>query len=191
MWNTITGEALIALGANLPAKNSPPEATLVAALAALEQNGARITRRSRLWRTPAFPAGSGPDYVNAVAALTYSGSPAELLGLLHRIEADFGRERLVRWGGRVLDLDLLAIGEFVLPTPEAQDLWRGLLPEKQTTIAPEELILPHPRLQDRAFVLVPMAEVAPDWRHPRTGESVTEMLAALPEADRAAVHPLK
>ena len=62
--------------------------------------------------------------------------------------------------------------------------------DRQKTEAPEELILPHPRLQDRAFVLVPMADVAPDWRHPVLGETVTEMVAALPSEDVASVTPL-
>ena len=94
-----------------------------------------------------------------------------------------------RWAGRVLDLDLLAIGETILPDPGIQRQWQSLPPEDQARLAPDRLILPHPRLQDRAFVLVPLADVAPDWRHPLSGLSVDQMLQALPAEDVAAVVP--
>ena len=96
----------------------------------------------------------------------------------------------MRWGMRTLDLDLLALGDSVLPDVETQDQWRELSPDMQARTAPDRLILPHPRLQDRAFVLVPLADVAQDWKHPRTGLSVAQMLAALPPADVAEVKPL-
>jgi 2-amino-4-hydroxy-6-hydroxymethyldihydropteridine diphosphokinase len=137
---------------------------------------------SRFWQTPAFPAGSGPDYVNAAVALISRLSPVELLGELHRIEADLGRERKgPRWQARIIDLDLLAYGELVLPDSATHDAWRALPPERQAEAAPEGLVLPHPRLQDRGFVLAPLAEVAPGWRHPRLNRSVAQMLADLPE----------
>jgi 2-amino-4-hydroxy-6-hydroxymethyldihydropteridine diphosphokinase len=109
---------------------------------------------------------------------------------LHDIETRFGRRRAQRWGMRTLDIDLLAMGDSVLPDADTQDRWRNLPPDAQIGATPGELILPHPRLQDRAFVLVPLADVAPDWVHPRLGLTVRDMLAALPQADRDAVKPL-
>jgi 2-amino-4-hydroxy-6-hydroxymethyldihydropteridine diphosphokinase len=91
---------------------------------------------------------------------------------------------------RTLDIDLLAMGDSVLPDPATQDRWRDLAPEDQVRVTPDALVLPHPRLQDRAFVLVPLADVAPGWVHPRTGLSVREMLERLPAQDRDAVKPL-
>lgn len=91
---------------------------------------------------------------------------------------------------RTLDLDLIALGDAVLPDAATQAQWRGLDPEAQRRLAPDRLILPHPRLQDRSFVLVPLADVAPDWRHPVLGLTVREMLAARPVAERSEVVPL-
>lgn len=135
---------------------------------------------SGLYRTPAFPPGSGPDFVNAVIGLPWTGSADALLERLHRAEADAGRERRRRWAARVLDLDLLALGNTVLPDRQEWAEWYDLPPEAQQQAAPDRLILPHPRLTERAFVLVPFHDIAPEWRHPVTGLSVAQMLAALP-----------
>lgn len=185
-------EILIALGANLPHIKQPPAETLLAAVDALAEEGLILQTISRFYATPCFPAGSGPDYVNAAAALGVAEAcdVTSIMAALHRIEARFGRERAQRWGMRTLDIDLVAAGDMVLPDAETQDLWRDLAPEAQVRTTPDRLILPHPRLQDRAFVLVPLADVAPDWCHPRTGQTVQEMLAALPQADIAEVVPL-
>ena len=113
-----------------------------------------------------------------------------MLDRLHRIEAEFGRERVQRWGQRTLDLDLLACGDAMLPDDATHALWRDLAPEQRLIRAPDELILPHPRLHERAFVLVPLADIAPDWRHPALGLTVAEMLARLPQAERDAVRPI-
>jgi 2-amino-4-hydroxy-6-hydroxymethyldihydropteridine diphosphokinase len=184
--------ALVALGANLPFEGVPPEETLRQGLKALSKEGLAVLAVSRFFATPCFPAGAGPDYVNAAAVLEIGpeADATSTLAVLHRIEAQYGRKRETRWGMRTLDIDLLALGDSVLPNAETQDEWRDLDPALQARSAPDRLILPHPRLQDRAFVLVPLADVAPGWVHPRTGRSVAEMLAALPEADRAEVKAL-
>jgi 2-amino-4-hydroxy-6-hydroxymethyldihydropteridine diphosphokinase len=184
--------ALVAFGANLPLAGSDLRGTLLAAREALVAEGLTLLAFSHLFRTPAFPEGSGPDYLNAAAAFSVATqiSAEQVLAHLHAVEAKFGRRRDRRWGARVLDLDLLALDDLVLPDDATQDLWRALPPAEQAARAPKDLILPHPRLQDRAFVLVPLAEVAPDWRHPRTGLTVTQMLAALPPDDLASVTPL-
>ncbi len=185
--------ALIALGANLPHDKRLPAETLRAALRSLPGVGLEIEKLSRLYATPCFPAGAGPDYVNAAAAVRVpeGWGAADVLAALHDVEARFGRARAQRWGMRTLDLDLIALGDAVLPDPATLSDWMRLPAAAQIATTPDRLILPHPRLQDRAFVLVPLADVAPDWRHPISGRTVAEMLQALHPADRAAVIPLE
>jgi 2-amino-4-hydroxy-6-hydroxymethyldihydropteridine diphosphokinase len=180
---------LIALGANLPSGTGAPRATLEAALAALGDRGLRVVARSRWWRTPAWPRGSGPDYVNGAAVLEGVDDPAAVLGVLHAVEAGLGRRRHGRWEPRVCDLDLIASGARVLPDAATVAGWIAREGEERLAVPPG-LLLPHPRMQERGFVLAPLAEVAPDWRHPLLGLSVREMLAGLPAEARAGVERL-
>ncbi|HLJ63536.1 MAG TPA: 2-amino-4-hydroxy-6-hydroxymethyldihydropteridine diphosphokinase [Stellaceae bacterium] len=153
---------LIGLGANIPSAPSiPPQATLARALEALEEEGVRVLARSRWYRSAPVPISDQPWFINAVAAVATELSPAPLMALLHRIEARFGRVRRQRNEARPLDLDLLAYGTRV-ETGEGG------------------LILPHPRLENRAFVLLPLAEIAPEWRHPVSDAAISSLIAALP-----------
>lgn len=183
-------KVVVALGANLESRVGAPANTLSAALDALGDSHLTVHDVSRFYATPCFPAGAGPDYVNAAAVLSGSNDPADVLVVLHRIEADFGRARDRRWGGRTLDLDLIALGDSIRPNAATYHHWRNLTLSEQMTLIPNEIILPHPRLQDRAFVLIPLCDVAPDWRHPILGLTVRQMVDALPKADKSAVLPL-
>jgi 2-amino-4-hydroxy-6-hydroxymethyldihydropteridine diphosphokinase len=158
---------LVALGSNLShPQHGGPEAVLKAAIASLEANGMRVVERSNFYRTVPVPASDQPDFVNAVVTVDSAMEPTALLALLHRIEASFGRRRAVRNEARILDLDLLA--------------WN----DRVSTADP---LLPHPRMHERAFVLLPLRDVAPAWRHPISGKSVSELIADLPPAALAGV----
>lgn len=157
---------LIGLGANLPSLAGSPAESLEAALRILDRGPARIAARSRLYRSVAVSPIPQPDYVNAVARLETELGPSALLARLMEIEAEFGRKRRLRDEPRTLDLDILDYhGTVTIPKPEGAPGAGGLQ-------------LPHPRLATRAFVLLPLLEVAPDWRHPVTGESANALLAA-------------
>ncbi len=158
---------VIGLGANLSSERyGGPQAACEAALEALRAAGVAVRRRSRWYRSAPVPISDQPWFVNGVAELETDLPAADLLALLHRIERDMGRQRRVRDEARVIDLDLLIHGEGVSPP--------GAAP-----------VLPHPRLAQRAFVLLPLAELAPAWRHPETGRSVAEMVRDLPAGQQA------
>ena len=158
---------LIGLGANLEhPRYGPPWRTLEAALEALRESGVVILARSRWYRSAPVPPSDQPWFVNAVASVETSLSPAALLARLHEIEAQFGRSRRRRNEARVLDLDLLAYHDRVSAPGESP-------------------VLPHPRLAERAFVVLPLAEVAPDWRHPVSGLGVSELVGRLDPAETA------
>lgn len=160
----------IALGANIPSPAGPPEITLAAAAERLAALG-RIAARSSAYSTAPVGPANQPRFTNAVVALETQLSPRNLLATLLVIERDFGRKRDLRrpHGPRTLDLDLLFYGDLV--------------------IGMAGLELPHPHLAERAFVLVPLHEIAPSLRDPRSGRSVAQILQALalPGAHEAAV----
>lgn len=183
-------QALIAVGSNQATRWGDAEATVRAAISTLLDLEGNLLSVSAFYQTPCFPAGAGPDFVNAAAVLETPLSSDSLLAALHGIEADFGRERVQRWGPRTLDLDLIAYGSDVLPNRQVHQIWRDLPADQQGIQTPDQLILPHPRMQDRAFVLVPLAEIAPGWKHPIIGRTIRQMRDALTPADIRAVKPL-
>jgi 2-amino-4-hydroxy-6-hydroxymethyldihydropteridine diphosphokinase len=178
---------LIALGSNLGLGGNAPEQLLEEALLRLQSCGFVIRARSKNYATPAYPAGSGPNFVNAAVAAVSPFDAAQVLEHLHAVEAAMGRTRAVRWGARTLDLDLLAAGAQVLPDRQTHAYWRDLPPDDQQRLAPDVPVVPHPRLAERAFVLVPLLDIAADWCHPVTGQTVKQMHDALPAASRREV----
>lgn len=163
---------LLGLGANLPSSRfGPPRATLESALKALEAAGVRVVRRSRWYESAPQPPSGQPWFVNGVAQVETSLAPGELMALLHRIEADLGRERGAANAARTADLDLLDYdGRVSRP---------GEVP-----------VLPHPRLGERLFVLRPLAEIAPGWRHPVSGECAADLVRRLEDDGTQLCRPL-
>jgi len=151
---------LVAIGANLPGKFASPADAIEAAFAELDRAPLRVAARSRIYESPPWPQPSTqPWYANAVVRLETELGPEALLAHLHSIEREFGRVRGELNAARTLDLDLIDYDGKVQDGPP---------------------ILPHPRMGDRAFVLYPLAEIAPDWRHPVLDRSVSGLIAGLP-----------
>ncbi|MCA1776925.1 MAG: 2-amino-4-hydroxy-6-hydroxymethyldihydropteridine diphosphokinase [Loktanella sp.] len=186
----ISGFALIAAGSNAPSIWGSPADTVRHGITMVAETLEVSPGISRFYQTSAYPPGSGPDFVNAAFVIRTSLSPRGVLDLLHAVEAAALRKRDVRWGPRTLDLDLIGFDDAVLPDATTVQSWMALSEDRQRMAAPSDLILPHPRLQDRAFVLVPLADVASEWRHPVLGQTVQELCDALPEAEKGAVLPL-
>lgn len=157
-----TGRTYIALGTNLPFEGLSGPALLDRALESIAAAGVKVLKRSQYWRSDPWPADlkDQPAYVNAVAEVDPGElDPAGLFAVLARVEAAFGRERRERWAARALDLDILDFKGFVGD-------FGGIR-------------LPHPRMSERAFVLAPLAEIAPEWRHPVTGLNAVVLVAPL------------
>ncbi|SFD07011.1 2-amino-4-hydroxy-6-hydroxymethyldihydropteridine diphosphokinase [Tropicimonas isoalkanivorans] len=183
-------KSLISVGSNVATAELEPKELVLAGIEALINAELSVEAASRLYATPCVPAGAGPDYVNAALAVRTQLPPTELLARLHEVEARFGRRRERRWGARTLDLDLLDARGVVMPDKETWRHWYALPFDAQQREMPDELLLPHPRMHERAFVLVPLAEIAPDWVHPVLGQSVTQMCEALPAKEISGIVPI-
>lgn len=155
---------LIALGANLPSSVGPPDATLRAALGTLAQRNVAVRAVSPFYRSRAWPDPRDPDFVNVVTIVETELLPSDLLAVLKEIECAFGRETTQRNAPRPLDLDILD--------------YNGKVENGSPT-------LPHPRLHERGFVLIPLRDVAPDWAHPVSGLHVDALIESLPAGARA------
>ncbi len=150
-----TGQCAITLGSNLGDCQGILEAAL--AILAATPNISIVSKSSWYQTNPIGPP--QPDYLNGCALLQVNLSPQELLATLLQVEVKFGRVRQEKWGARTLDLDLLLYDDLILDTPNLQ--------------------LPHPRMKERAFVLVPLAEIAPNWIEPVSGKAIAQLLQAV------------
>jgi 2-amino-4-hydroxy-6-hydroxymethyldihydropteridine diphosphokinase len=145
--------AYIGLGANLGDR----EANIREALSELNRSGCRLTRASSIYETTPVGYSDQPDFLNAVAEIETNLEPLELLTALGTIEQRIGREETFKWGPRTIDLDILLYGE--------------------NAFTEENLEIPHPEMHRRAFVLTPLAEIAPEIKHPVSGLTAREMSA--------------
>ncbi len=159
----------IGLGANISSPYGPPKATLKAALQAFPEERIRVLNVSRWYASPAYPDPSAPPFTNSVAKVATDLDPPQLLRVLHDVERRFGRIRRAQWEPRPVDLDILDYDGLCSPADRAEGY-------------PD---IPHPRMTERAFVLLPLQELAPHWRDPRSGRSIISLIQALPSDQTA------
>lgn len=160
---------LLGLGSNLAGPWGDPSGMLAGAIEALEGQGIDVGLRSTFLLSAPFGVTAQPEFANAVVAVTSHLPPRALLARCHRVERMAGRRRRQRWGPRTLDIDLLAYHNVIMN--------RGARSAPVGSYAP--LILPHPGIELRPFVVVPLAEIAPRWHHPVTGRTPAAMLRTL------------
>jgi 2-amino-4-hydroxy-6-hydroxymethyldihydropteridine diphosphokinase len=172
---------LIALGSNISLGRALPLEIIKRAIVELVKNDINLVSLSRFYATPAYPEGSGPNFINSVVKAEADYSSQQILHKLHQIEEKFERQRDSRWSARTLDLDLLAAKREVLPSRKIFQKWFDLPFSEQKKKIPNELVLPHPRIQDRAFVLSPLLDVEPNWIHPILKKTVIQLFEELPE----------
>ena len=154
--------AYVAIGGNLvPEGYETLEAVMADAIAALAKEDLTISQCSQWFETAPVPVSDQPWFLNAVMAIETSLTATALLACLHRVEADFGRIRTIRNEARILDLDLID--------------YQGELYDD------DAITLPHPRMHQRAFVLLPIQDLDPSWTHPVTGQDVATLIAQMPE----------
>ena len=161
---------LIAIGSNLEGPWGPPHEAVQRAFDVLDEPPLRLLRASRPIVTAPHGRIDQPDFVNAVAEIETDLKPQALLQRLHAIERSAGRKRTLHWGPRTLDLDLLDYHGLVVTADGA-------------TRSGRRLVLPHPGIAYRTFVLQPIAEIAPDWRHPILGETAPSLLKRLEDIE--------
>jgi len=148
-------DVIIAIGGNLAHDGAPVKEVLDAAVARFPEHGLKVVKRSALWRSQAWPDASQPDYLNGVIFAHTGLSAREVLEALLQMEAAFGRRRSTPNAPRTLDLDLIDYGGEIHHEPG--------------------LILPHPRAAERRFVMGPLAEISPHWRHPALGQTAAAL----------------
>ncbi|MDJ0512100.1 MAG: 2-amino-4-hydroxy-6-hydroxymethyldihydropteridine diphosphokinase [Methyloceanibacter sp.] len=156
-------QILVGLGANFPGPWGDPATTIGRALANLNQDGVALVAVSDLYETAAVGRAGQPNYVNAVARIDTAMPPESLLRRLKQIERAAGRRGGSPWGPRSLDIDILDFRGRV-------QNWRGRVP-RFAPAGRRPLVLPHPWIEKRPFVLRPLLDIDPDWRHPVTRES--------------------
>ena len=179
-------ECFLGLGANLPFGGLEPSETLNSAIDALRSAGLADVVVSGFYLTKPVPFIDQPDFVNCVLRACTVLKPGELLSLCQSIESKFGRVRDTRWHARTLDIDMLSFGDAIMPGKVG---WENLMEAGRDGTIITDLILPHPRLHERAFVLKPLTDICPHWQHPVLGKTAMELLDAVGTGEVSGVKP--
>lgn len=159
---------ILAFGSNLPFKNNSPQDNIEKAYEVLSKNGIKILNKSSIYRSEAYPNKNDPEFCNSVVSVDTDLEPNVLLKIILKIEESFDRKRYVKNSPRTLDIDIICFDDIVLNE--------------------KNLIIPHPEMQNRLFVLLPIQEINKNWLHPVLSKSVTNIIK---EFDQKALNTVK
>ena len=172
---------VVVLGSNLPSKFGNSAETLIKCVDEIKSNPAiQSLLESNWYISSSFLDEREPRYVNVGIRFNTTLKPIDLLNYTSGLENKYGRKRERRWEPRTCDIDILLCDQLILPSRSHFEKWLRLDFSDQIKLSPIELILPHPRLQERTFFLKPLNDLQPNWIHPFLGMKAKEMLDILP-----------
>ncbi len=174
----------LALGSNLPYGDIGPMQVIEDAIIALQDAGLDQANVSGFYRTEPVPKSDQPDFINCAVTGKISHKALKMLDICQSVEQSFGRDRSTRWGARTLDIDIINYDNQTYPSIE---VWRAVAENMDANTEMPKLVLPHPFMHQRAFVLKPLCDLAPGWRHPVYSRTAADLLSQQPEQDRASV----
>ena len=178
----------LALGSNLPYRDMEPLQVINSAIDALQDVALDAIKVSGFYQTAPVPTTDQPDFINCVVAGETVHNALEMLDICQSIEMSFGRDRAARWGARTLDIDIIGHDQQIYPSVAA---WRAVAENMAAGTEMPELVLPHPFMHQRAFVLRPLCDLAPEWWHPVLRRTVADLLSVQHEQERTSVVPLE
>ena len=175
-------EYVLILGANMPSKFGDILTTLQMCVEYIKnEEPIDLISQSKWYQSESFPDKSKPTFINVGIKIISKLEPYQILKIIDEIEKGFGRIRKRRWDARVCDIDIIYCNKKIIPTRNILKKWMSMKIEEQLITTPRTLILPHPRIQDRLFFLVPLNELSPNWRHPILGKTAKEILDSIPQ----------
>lgn len=177
-------DCIAALGANIPSSVGTPIDTVKCAIRMLGEKGLHVKAISQFYRTTAVPASDQPDFVNCAIILETNLQADALLDVFHTIEHQLGRTRDERWSARMIDIDLIAYADHVLPDVEA---WHALVNDPDPAIYTIDPMIPHPRAHKRGFVLIPILDIMPHWQHPVYETTARDLYMKLGDVEKAGI----
>ena len=183
---------IVVLGSNLSSEFGSSAETLKKCIRELKSFQAiQSLLESKWYISSSFVDKSEPRYVNVGIRLSTNLKPKELLNFTADLEIKYGRKRERRWEPRTCDIDILLCDQLIMPSKLYFEKWLKLDFFEQKELSPDELILPHPRLQERTFFLKPLNDLQPDWTHPFLKMKAKEMLDSLPSNELQNIEEMK
>jgi len=180
----------LAVGSNLQYDNKTSLAIVRMVYDILNEHEINVIAKSSFWHSSAYPNKLDPPFINSVVEVSTKKEPLELLIILKEIETFLGRKTTSRWSSRTCDIDIISIGQETIPNLRTALLWMNNEEAKKGISTPDQLIIPHPRMHERSFVLGPLNEISQTWMHPVLQKTSKELWESLSDHDKIESYPL-